>query len=761
MQYRLNFLITMLILLGCSCGGGGNAPAGNPGPDPLPDPIPAEPQLADTSLVQNPQAILPAADIIWAAQGGDSGNSARTTLQLPASTPRIGSVTSISSLSSSSAKIAPDGSVLVGSGALLQCFSPAGALKWQRSLLRQLNGTPLTDSQGHILISSGSPAWVDGAGRSNWIEALAPDGSSRWRFETGDYPALVYGLGADDSVLVRTDFGRLSLLSSSGTERWSQDLDAAAIYNAVFDEAGNIYVGTNTRAIVSLDATGKERWSYNPLNADPGSLTTNSRLLHPNGELLLLSGVEGQPDSFLLSRLSLTGSLLGSWPCGEQFSFTRVDAAGDLWLHDRDSVISIYSLAGEQQQQFASGYGFPFGINATDAARYYSVLASPDDFSEFLLTGTDSLGREEWRLSSQWSFRYPVLAEDGLLYSGDEQSFFALDSEGRRHWQQIHGGKLQGLSVSSADRIYSCGGRNLYAFSKSGEQLWQISAEGRITAAPAILPSGQLAFGDSLGFFYIYENNGTRYSKFILEGAISSTPCIGADGTMFIGTQTGEVYSFAPDNSPLRKFTADAGIASSIAMDEDGTAYIATQDGHVHALYSDGVEAWEHNLAEPLAGQLVVGDDFRIYGATAGGRVFALHGFDGHLLWDYYIGAAVAGGLALNSSGQLLVTTDESGGRREEPQLTENGNGRGVYLFNRDGNIVWSRNGPYSFSSQPLVDGSGRICLEAGGWMLCLDGSGNEVWRIQLGFEDDISGVVPLGDGRFAVCSGTQLLILE
>jgi outer membrane protein assembly factor BamB len=757
MPRLLCLLITISCLL-CSCGGG-SAPVDKP--DPGPDPVPGEPQLADPSEVQQPQAILPPVAIIWPGQGGDPGNSARTGLQLPVGTPQIASVSSISSLSSSSAKIAPDGSVLVGSGALLQCFSPAGALKWQRSLLRQLNGTPLTDSQGQILISSGSPAWVDGAGRSNWIEALGPDGSSRWRFDTGDYPALVYGLAADDSVLVRSDFGRLSLLSPGGMELWNHDLEALAIYNAVFDEAGNIYVGTDRQTIVSLDAAGNERWSYNPADATAGSLTTNRRLLHPQGGMLLLTGVEGDARSFRVSRLSAQGKLMGSFPCDEQFSFTWVDDIGDIWLHDRASRISVYNLDGQLQRTIESAYGFPFGINATAAARYYSVLASPDNFSEFLLTGTDSLGQEQWRLSSQWSFRYPVLAEGGLLYSGDEQSFFALDTQGRRHWQQIHGARLQGLSVSSADRIYSCGGRNLYAFSKSGEQLWQISAEGQITAAPAILPSGQLAFGDSLGFFYIYENNGTRYSKFILEGAISSTPCIGSDGTMFIGTQNGEVYSFAPDNSPLRKFTADAGVASGIAMDADGTAYIATLDGHVHALYTDGVEAWERNLGEPLAGQLVVGDDFRIYGATAAGRVFALHRFDGTLLWDYFIGASVADGLALSGGGQLIVTTDEAGGQREEPQLTENGSGRGVYLFTLDGNIAWSRNGPYSFSGQPLVDGNGRICVEAGGWLLSFDDSGNEVWRIQLGFEDDISAAAPLSDGRFAVCSGTQLLILD
>src|SRR5690606_32306301 len=105
----------------------------------------------------------------------------------------------------------------------------------------------------------------------------------------------------------------------------------------------------------------------------------------------------------------------------------------------------------------------------------------------------------------------------GMVYCGDEQSFFAVDSLGRRHWQQIHGGRLNGLSVSSNGRIYSSGGRNLYAFDAEGRQLWQISADGEIFAAPALLPGGQLAFGDSEGFFYFYENNGTRISKYILE----------------------------------------------------------------------------------------------------------------------------------------------------------------------------------------------------------------------------------------------------
>ena len=756
------FLLICISLLLCSCGGG-SAPAGNPGPGPDPDPIvqPGEPMLSDPSEVQQPGSILPPAEVIWAAQGGGPGNTSRTALELPAARPQISVRTSISDISSSSAKLTAEGNVLVGSGALLQCFADTGDVKWQRSLPRQLNSTPFVDSQGQILINSGDASWLVSDSRHNWIEALSPAGELRWQYDTGDYPALIYALLEDDSVLVRSDYGTFSLLSSSGSLLWQRDLGASALYNTVLDEDGNIYTGSNAAALISLDAQGNLRWSYSPPDADPGSLTTNRRLLHPLGGMLLLTGVEGDPRTFRVSRLTADGALQGSFPCDEQFSFTWVDDAGNIWLHDRASRISVYNLDGQLQRNIESGYGFPFGINADGRQNLYSVTASPDNLQEYLLAGTDNAGQEEWRISSQWSFRFPVRADSGLLYSGDEQSFFALDSLGRRHWQEIHGDRLAGLSVSGNGCIYSCGGRNLYAFSLDGKLLWQVSADGLITAAPAILPGGQLAFGDSLGFFYIYENNGTRLSKYILEEAIASSAAIAADGTMFVGTRKGEVFSFSAELTPLRRFTTDAPVAAGIAIDAEGTAYIATVDGHIHALYTDGVEAWELNLGEPLAGPLVLGDEYRVFGATAGGRVFALHSFDGHMVWDHYLGAAVADGLALAADGALIVATDEGAGRREEPQLTRNGSGRGIYKFSAEGQILWSQNGPYSFSSAPLVDSRGWICCEAGGWLLCLDENGNEQWRLQVGFEDDVTRPVPLNSGRIAVCSGTQLLVLE
>ncbi|MCB1217173.1 PQQ-binding-like beta-propeller repeat protein [bacterium] len=756
MLHRLIPCILLVMLLS-ACGGGGTAP------DPaVPDPVtPLEPQLADPSEVQNPLAIEAGAAVLWQGQGGDAANTGRSSLQLPAGQPRISTVTSVSDRTSSSAAVAPDGSVLVGCGQSLLSFAPDGALRWQRSLLRQLNSRPLVDDNGQIVIPGGDPAWLDSAERGNWIEAIDSSGQTRWRFMTGDYPALLYARIGNGNLLVRSASGEFSLLSPGGSLLWQRDLGVSALYNALSDDSGNIYCGSDQQALFSLDSAGQPRWDYSPPQPATGSLTTNTRLLHPDGSILLLSGREGEDASFLISRLSTEGELLGSWPCGEQFSFAGTDDSGALLLYDRESSISRYSLTGELLDRQVPGYGFPFGINTSLPQRYFSVLAQPDDFSEYLLTSTDPAGSELWRLSSQWSFRYPVLDDRGMLFSGDERSFFALDSLGRRHWQRIHGGTLSGLSVSESGRIYSCGGRNLYAFAGDGQQLWQVSADGEAWAAPALLPSGQLAFGDSEGFFYFYENNGTRHSKFILDGQVLSSPAVGPDGTIYVGTTDGELYSFGADLSPQRQFHADSGIRLSPAIDASGTVYVATEDGHIHAVYSDGIEAWERNLAEPLASALVHDGDYRVFGSTTSGRVFALHAYDGSLLWDLYLGTDLGPGLALDSQGRLLAGSDSSGGRRESPQLERNGSGRGLYCITPDGELAWSLNGPYSFSSQVLVDGSGRICTEAGGWLVCLDADGKELWRLQAGFEDALGTPVPLSDGRFAVCSGTQLLIVE
>jgi outer membrane protein assembly factor BamB len=98
------------------------------------------------------------------------------------------------------------------------------------------------------------------------LHAIAPNGSEKWNFTTGDVISSTPAIGADGTVYVGSDDGNLYAINSAdGSEKWQFQTGSAVVSSPAIGSDGTIYIGSgfsNYGAILAIRPDGSERWSY-------------------------------------------------------------------------------------------------------------------------------------------------------------------------------------------------------------------------------------------------------------------------------------------------------------------------------------------------------------------------------------------------------------------------------------------------------------------------------------------------------------------
>jgi outer membrane protein assembly factor BamB len=98
---------------------------------------------------------------------------------------------------------ASDGTVYVGSGDYLYALNPDGTLKWRYQTGYEVQSSPAIASDGTIYVGSG-----------DYLYALNPDGTLKWRHQTGGSvrsPAIA----SDGTIYVGSDDGYLHAIQGT------------------------------------------------------------------------------------------------------------------------------------------------------------------------------------------------------------------------------------------------------------------------------------------------------------------------------------------------------------------------------------------------------------------------------------------------------------------------------------------------------------------------------------------------------------------
>jgi hypothetical protein len=377
--------------------------------------------------------------------------------------------------------------------ALVNCQPTGpGSERWVYRLLGT-NGYPFGQA---TVVACASDGTVYAAGQvSDTIEVVAvtADGQARWTYRYRASAGIPYGLALDSegNLYVAgetqndgTAPNRLLLLSidPSGAERWvylpAGDSGSggygSSASSVICGQDGNVYVAGSINgrfAVVSLTASGQERWNCEPAGTGSYSSVAQSVLWGTDGNLYAGGTlVEPEPypgsnlDLMYASVVSLTPGGVARWvyerslaDSSSSYGSSLIQGAdGNLYLlcsymhvtEPYQSMAGVASLTLDGQERWARDYeagGSVYDGNAWALARssddgvflgMYSLTDNIGSASRFSVASLDSTGQQRWLYTNNHELSGAAgiamtTGDDGNLYcagSFNETGDFSLAS---------------------------------------------------------------------------------------------------------------------------------------------------------------------------------------------------------------------------------------------------------------------------------------------------------------------------------------------
>ncbi|MCD4793641.1 MAG: PQQ-binding-like beta-propeller repeat protein [Bacteroidales bacterium] len=206
--------------------------------------------------------------------------------------------------------------------------------------------------------------------------------------------------------------------------------------------------------------------------------------------------------------------------------------------------------------------GFLFAINKLgqklwsfklDRLRSYSSPAIAPDGTIFVVDYDDNLyavkpnGELLWKYPAGKDINYdPIVAIDGTVYIGSENSLLAVSLTGEKQWEySLPDAATNRPSLANDGTIFiACNDKNLYAINSDGSLKWTYNAGGFITSPSTIDVAGNIYLGavsDSSKLISV-SSQGELIWEYPL-GLGYGQPVIDADGTLYVGTSEGKIYA--------------------------------------------------------------------------------------------------------------------------------------------------------------------------------------------------------------------------
>lgn len=154
----------------------------------------------------------------------------------------------------SSPLVAADGTIYVGTtdGKLVGVSSDGTATPWSATTADTQGSSPAMAADGTLYVGSSDKR----------LYAFAPDGATRWTFETGGAITGSPVVGGDETVYVGSTDGKLYAVSADGKLRWSY-ATGGAIHGSPAVFAGTLFVGSDDKKLHAVStATGAATYAY-------------------------------------------------------------------------------------------------------------------------------------------------------------------------------------------------------------------------------------------------------------------------------------------------------------------------------------------------------------------------------------------------------------------------------------------------------------------------------------------------------------------
>ncbi|MAZ67009.1 MAG: hypothetical protein CMF25_07845 [Kangiellaceae bacterium] len=222
---------------------------------------------------------------------------------------------------STSPVVAPDGTIYVGSfDDHLYAINPNGTLKWRFETGGDI-APPAIASQGDIVFGSS-----DGI-----VYMVDSDGTELWRFATGGKIDASPVISSTNTIYIPSWDKNFYALTPFGLEMWHFTTDDVLAATPTLGNDDLIYLPARDGNLYALDRSGNLVWSY-----DTGEWLLTSPLIDSTGTLYLGSTSK----HFYAIETTATGLQSGYWPTlghNAQRQFHAIDTDGDGTIDAKDS----------------------------------------------------------------------------------------------------------------------------------------------------------------------------------------------------------------------------------------------------------------------------------------------------------------------------------------------------------------------------------------------------------------------------------------
>ncbi|MDO4826446.1 MAG: PQQ-binding-like beta-propeller repeat protein [Bacteroidia bacterium] len=290
-----------------------------------------------------------------------------------------------------------------------------------------------------------------------------------------------------------------------------------------------------------------------------------------------------------------------------------------------NKLVAIDAIMGTIVWEFATGavtYGAGPAVGA-DGTVYFGT-----EDSEGTLYAVSASGAQKWKKALGAAVKAsPAVTGDGMLYAlSNAGVLYALDaSSGTEKWTGTLEGTASGVVVGSDGTVYAATSKGIWAYSASGQQIWQSADAHNVTER-----GGSLAiWGDLLyatlkkggGCVAVNLADGTTRWKDAKTSGDCYHPVVDAEGTVYFCEKGGYLYATRIDGTAKWEDKTDKNyIYSGFAIASDGKAYIA-QYASPFNLLSFGLSGTREvvtNIGVQVMSPVSIGPDRRAYYGTNG-----------------------------------------------------------------------------------------------------------------------------------------------
>ena len=303
-----------------------------------------------------------------------------------------------------------------------------------------LGSSPAVGPDGAIYVGS----------QDNYLYAVNPDGTLKWRFPTGGVVRSSPAIAPDGTIYVGSFDNRLYAIKPDGTPKWSYVTGSNVPSSPAIAADGTVYIGSSDEHIYALNPDSTLRWRYR------------------------------------------TGRAVYSSPA--------IGADGTIYCGSYDNC--LYALNPDSTVKWSYQTGNNVLSSPAIAADGTVYVGSVDDYLYAL--SPDSTFK--WSYLTGGAIRSsPAIGADGTVYVGSSDGhLYAFNPDSTLKWRYAAGEAVDGSpAVNSDGTVYFGSDDNyLYALSPEGTLIWRYETDGDIESSPAIGPDGTIYFTSYDGYLY-------------------------------------------------------------------------------------------------------------------------------------------------------------------------------------------------------------------------------------------------------------------